>query len=86
VGGIGILGVDKKGEDWYQITIGGSDREDAALGKVLGKAVAADEVADTLKKILETYVELRTDEERFVDTVRRVGVTPFKEKVYATAH
>jgi len=87
VGDIGILGVDKKGEDWYQITIGGSSREDASLGKVLGKAVAADEVADTLKKILETYVELRIDDsERFVDTVRRVGVAPFKENVYATAH
>jgi len=86
VGNIGILGVDKKGEDWYQITIGGSDREDASLGKVLGKSVAADEVADTLKKILETYVEQRTDEESFIDCVRRVGVDPFKEKVYAAAH
>ncbi|WP_432698535.1 nitrite/sulfite reductase [Marinobacterium sp. YM272] len=86
IGAIGILGVDKKGEDWYQITIGGSDREDAALGKVLGRAVAADDVADTLKKLLETYVEVRTEEERFVDTVRRVGVAPFKEKVYAAAH
>ncbi|SEG23514.1 nitrite/sulfite reductase [Marinobacterium lutimaris] len=86
VGAIGILGVDKKGEDWYQITIGGSDREDASLGKVLGKAVAADDVAETLKKLLETYVEQRTEEERFVDTVRRVGVAPFKEKVYAAAH
>lgn len=86
VGGIGILGVDKKGEDWYQITIGGSSGEDASLGKVLGKAVAADEVADTLKKILETYIEQRSEEENFVDTVRRVGVAPFKENVYATAH
>ncbi|MBV1788567.1 nitrite/sulfite reductase [Marinobacterium sp. D7] len=86
IGNIGILGVDKKGEDWYQITIGGSDREDASLGKVLGRSVAADEVADTLKKILETYVEQRTDEESFLDCVRRVGVDPFKEKVYAAAH
>ncbi|MFN3881080.1 MAG: nitrite/sulfite reductase [Nitrincola lacisaponensis] len=86
VGHIGILGVDKKGEDWYQITLGGSGREDASLGKVLGKAVAADEVPAVLRKILETYVEQRTDEERFLDTVRRVGLTPFKEKVYAAAH
>ncbi|KEA65743.1 Sulfite reductase [NADPH] hemoprotein beta-component [Marinobacterium lacunae] len=86
VGNIGILGVDKKGEDWYQITIGGSDREDASLGKVLGKSVAADDVADTLKKILEAYVEQRTDEESFLECVRRVGVDPFKEKVYAVAH
>ncbi|KGK40917.1 sulfite reductase [Nitrincola sp. A-D6] len=86
VGHIGILGVDKKGEDWYQITLGGSGREDASLGKVLGKAVAADEVPAVLRKILETYVEQRNDEERFLDTVRRVGVAPFKEKVYAVAH
>lgn len=86
VGHIGILGVDKKGEDWYQITLGGSGREDASLGKVLGKAVAADEVPAVLRKILETYIEQRTDEERFLDTVRRVGLTPFKEKVYAAAH
>lgn len=86
VGHIGILGVDKKGEDWYQITLGGSGREDASLGKVLGKSVAADEVPSVLRKILETYIEQRTDEERFLDTVRRVGLTPFKEKVYATDH
>ncbi len=86
VGHIGILGVDKKGEDWYQITLGGSGREDASLGKVLGKSVAADEVPSVLRKILETYVEQRTDEERFLDTVRRVGLEPFKEKVYAAAH
>ena len=86
VGHIGILGVDKKGEDWYQITLGGSGREDASLGKVLGKAVAADDVPSVLRKILQTYVEQRTDEERFLDTVRRVGLDPFKEKVYAGAH
>lgn len=86
VGHIGILGVDKKGEDWYQITIGGSSREDAALGKVLGRAVAADDVAQTLRVLLETYVEIRHEGERFVDTVRRVGVEPFKESVYATAN
>jgi len=79
------LGVDKKGEDWYQITLGGSSREDASLGKVLGRAVAADEVADTLKTLLETYVEIRLPGERFIDTVRRVGVAPFKEAVYAVA-
>ncbi len=85
VGHIGILGVDKKGEDWYQITIGGSSREDAQLGKVLGRAVAADEVADTLKRLLEVYVDIRREDERFIDCVRRVGVEPFKEGAYATA-
>ncbi len=85
VGHIGILGVDKKGEDWYQITIGGSSKEDASLGKVLGRAVAADEVAPTLERLLETYVDLRQPDERFIDTVRREGVTPFKESIYASA-
>lgn len=86
VGHIGILGVDKKGEDWYQITLGGSDGEDASLGKVIGKAVAADEVADTLAKVLSVFVEQRIEGERFIDCVRRIGLTPFKENVYAPAH
>ncbi|ANG62159.1 sulfite reductase [Marinobacterium aestuarii] len=86
VGHIGILGVDKGGEDWYQITIGGSDKEDASLGKVLGRSVQADEVADTLEKLLLTYVESREEGELFIETVRRIGVAPFKEKVYAAAH
>jgi sulfite reductase (NADPH) hemoprotein beta-component len=86
VGHIGILGVDKNGEDWYQITIGGSDKEDASLGKVLGRSVGADEVAGVLEKLLLTYVETREDGELFIDTVRRIGVAPFKEKVYAPAH
>lgn len=86
IGHIGILGVDKKGEDWYQITLGGSDGEDASLGKVIGKAVAADQVADSLEKVLSVFVENRIEDERFIDCVRRIGLTPFKEKVYAPAH
>ena len=86
VADIGILGVDKKGEDWYQITLGGSSKEDARLGKVLGKSVAADDVANTLEKILSVYVEHRQAEELFSDTVKRIGIDPFKEKVYAPAH
>lgn len=86
IGHIGILGVDKSGEDWYQITLGGSDGEDASLGKVIGKAVAADEVADTLEKVLQVFVEQRIEGERFIDCVRRIGLDPFKEKVYASAH
>ena len=86
VGHIGILGVDKKGEDWYQITLGGSDGEDASLGKVIGKAVASDEVADTLEKVLAVFVEQRIEDERFIDCVRRIGLNPFKENVYAPAH
>lgn len=86
VGDIGILGVDKKGEDWYQITLGGSSKEDARLGKILGKAVAADQVADTLEKILAVYLEQRQEEESFADAYQRLGIEPFKERVYAAAH
>lgn len=80
---IGILGVDKGGEDYYQITLGGSSREDASLGKIIGKSVPQAEVADTVEKILQVYVENRLEEERFIETVRRIGLAPFKERVYA---
>ena len=83
IGHIGILGVDKGGEEWYQITIGGSAGADAALGSVIGPSVAKSEVAETMARLLAVYVEHREPEERFVDTVRRIGVKPFKERVYA---
>jgi sulfite reductase (NADPH) hemoprotein beta-component len=83
VGNIGILGVDKSGEEWYQITIGGAAGADASLGTVIGPSVAKVEVADTLARLLEVYVKQRHAEERFIDTVRRLGVKPFKERVYA---
>jgi sulfite reductase (NADPH) hemoprotein beta-component len=83
VGHIGILGVDKGGEEWYQITIGGSAGQDAALGSVIGPSVAKAEVAETIARLLAVYVEQREPEERFVDTVHRIGVKPFKERVYA---
>jgi sulfite reductase (NADPH) hemoprotein beta-component len=83
VGHIGILGVDKGGEEWYQITIGGAAGADASLGTVIGPSVAKHHVADTLARLLEVYVEEREPEERFLDTVRRLGVKPFKERVYA---
>jgi sulfite reductase (NADPH) hemoprotein beta-component len=83
IGHIGILGVDKSGEEWYQITIGGSAGTDAALGTVIGPSVAKHEVADTIARLLAVYVERRRPEERFLDTVRRIGVKPFKESVYA---
>jgi len=86
VGHIGILGVDKNGESYYQFTLGGSAAEDASLGKVLGKSIPLADVADTLQKILDVYVEIRDDGERFLDTVRRVGNEPFKERVYAANH
>ncbi len=83
VGHIGILGVDKKGEEWYQFTLGGSSANDAAVGERLGRAIAKDDVLKTVETLLDTYVELREDEEPFLSTVRRLGVGPFKERVYA---
>jgi sulfite reductase (NADPH) hemoprotein beta-component len=83
VGHIGILGVDKHGEEWYQITLGGSAGNEAVLGERLGAAIAKDRVADAVGDILEVYLERREEDEGFVDTVRRVGIVPFKERVYA---
>src|SRR5512147_1192974 len=83
VGHIGILGVDKKGEEFYQITLGGDATESAALGAIVGPAFAYDEVADAVETLVDTYVGLRQDGERFLDTYRRVGLEPFKEKLYA---
>ena len=83
IGHIGILGVDKSGEEWYQITIGGAAGADAALGKVIGPSVVKADVPETIARLLEVYVEERRADERFIDTVRRLGVKPFKERVYA---
>ncbi|TPW18714.1 MAG: sulfite reductase (NADPH) hemoprotein beta-component [Halothiobacillaceae bacterium] len=83
VGHIGILGVDKKGEEWYQITLGGSSSNDASLGDRLGPAVAKDKLVDTIEVLIHTYVEQRYDGERFLDTYRRIGMAPFKERIYA---
>ena len=85
VGHIGILGVDRKGEEHYQVQLGGSASEDAALGKILGRGFSADEVIDVVDKIIETYLELRQDGEEFIDCFRRIGQDPFKERVYGTA-
>ena len=83
VGHIGILGVDKKGEEFYQITLGGRADEDAAVGSIVGPAFSYDDVVDAVETIVETYVSLRDDGERFIDTYQRLGATPFKEKLYA---
>jgi sulfite reductase (NADPH) hemoprotein beta-component len=83
VGHIGILGVDKHGEEWYQISLGGSANGFTALGEVIGPSVAQHEVALTLERIVEAYRELREEGERFIDTVRRLGVSPFRERAYA---
>ena len=86
VGHIGILGVDKKGEEFYQLSLGGSAAEDAEVGKILGPAVAADKVTDAVDHLIGVYLRERTSGERFIDTYRRVGLVPFKEAVYAEAH
>lgn len=86
VGHIGILGVDKKGVEYYQLTLGGSAENDAALGDRLGPAIEKEKVADTIGELLQVYVENRIEEERFLDTYRRIGIEPFKERVYAAAN
>jgi len=85
VGHIGILGVDKNGAEFYQFTLGGVAGDGARLGERLGPAVPRGEVVETLVHILDVYLGERNAEERFIDTVRRIGVTPFKERVYARA-
>ena len=86
VGHIGILGVDKKGEEFYQISLGGNQGLDASLGKILGPSFSQDRVPAVIATLLSTYVELRNPEETFLDTYRRVGIDPFKERVYADKH
>ena len=92
VGHIGILGVDKNGEEWYQIEIGGNQgresvrRRGASLGKVIGPSFARAEVPDVIERLIECYLERRDSEaERFVDVVHRIGIEPFKESVYGNA-
>lgn len=83
VGNIGVLGVDKKGKEFYQISLGGSSQRDASIGKILGPSFARDEMPEVLEKIIDVYVGKRTEEETFLDTYRRIGIDPFKERVYA---
>jgi sulfite reductase (NADPH) hemoprotein beta-component len=85
VGHIGILGVDKKGEEWYQIQLGGSANKNAALGKVLGPSLSRDAVTDSIEKLLDVYVENRLDQEAFLATYQRIGIEKFKQRVYGTA-
>ena len=84
VGHIGVLGVDRKGEEYYQITVGGSPDEQAALGDIVGKSLPADEVAPAIQRTLDRYLQIRTDGERFIDTVRRVGPDLFRDAIYET--
>ena len=86
VGAIGILGVDKKGEEFYQLTLGGSAEANATLGQSLGPALPADRVPQAVDHLVEVYLRERKGDERFLDTFRRTGLQPFKDAVYVTAH
>lgn len=83
VGHIGILGVDKKGEEYYQISLGGSQGNGTSLGKILGPSFFREDVPEVIDKLLQVYVGSRQPDETFLDTYRRIGLKPFKERVYA---
>ena len=83
IGNIGILGVDKKGQEFYQVSLGGSQGLNASLGKILGPSFAQEDIPDVIEKILNCYVERRQPDEDFLDTFNRIGLEPFKERVYA---
>jgi len=83
IGNIGILGVDKKGEEYYQISLGGDSGHHATLGKILGPSFSREDIPDVIARIIDVYVEHRREEETFLDTCQRIGINPFKERVYA---
>ncbi len=83
VGHIGILGVDKKGEEWYQLTLGGSSDNEAAIGERLGPAVAKNQITQTVVAILDVYIQQRLADETFLQAVKRIGLEPFRDRVYA---
>lgn len=83
VGHIGILGVDKKGDEFYQVSVGGSAYSDAAIAKILGPSFAREEIPTVIEKLVNVYVDSRAEGERFIDTYNRVGIEPFKTRVYA---
>jgi sulfite reductase (NADPH) hemoprotein beta-component len=85
IGHIGILGVDKKGQEFYQVSLGGSQAKDASIGKILGPSFSQEDMPGVIERIVSTYVDLRDGEETFLETYRRVGIDPFKERVYAQA-
>ena len=84
VGNIGILGVDKDGSEWYQVSIGGAQGNTSAIGKIIGPSFAAGQMPEVIGRLLEVYVRERIEEELFIDTVNRIGINPFKDHVYAT--
>jgi sulfite reductase (NADPH) hemoprotein beta-component len=84
VGSIGVLGVDKDGSEWYQVSIGGAQGNAPAIGKIIGPSFSALQMPEVIDRLLKVYVRDRHEEEHFADTVQRIGVAPFKEYVYAT--
>lgn len=82
IGHIGILGVDKKGSEFYQVSLGGDSGNDASLGKIIGPSFGENEIANVVETIIKVYLEQRTNDERFIDTYRRIGMQLFKERVY----
>ena len=84
VGHIGVLGVDKSGVEFYQITLGGSSERGATLGERLGPSIAKKDVANVVEKLISVYVEQRVEGERFLEVFRRIGIEPFKARVYAS--
>ena len=86
IGHIGILGVDKKGDEFYQVSIGGNGGRQASLGKILGPSFAQDAMPDVISKLIDVYIEQRTEEEHFIDTYKRIDIDKFKERVYASNH
>ena len=84
VGNIGILGVDKDGSEWYQVSIGGAQGNQAAIGKIIGPSCSAGQMPEVIERIIQVYLRERLENERFIDTTQRLGITPFKEFVYAT--
>ncbi|WP_211443374.1 nitrite/sulfite reductase [Collimonas humicola] len=84
VGNIGILGVDKDGSEWYQVSIGGAQGNNTSIGKIIGPSFSAQQMPVVIERLLDVYVKQRHEEELFIDTVQRLGVAPFKEYVYAS--
>ncbi len=84
VGHIGILGVDKDGSEWYQVSLGGAQGNNAAIGKIIGPSFSAPQMPEVVGRLLDVYVRNRVEGERFVDVAQRLGIAPFKEYVYAT--
>ncbi len=84
VGNIGILGVDKDGSEWYQVSIGGAQGNQSAIGKIIGPSFSAGQMPEVIDRIIQVYLRERSEGERFIDTAQRLGIAPFKEYVYAT--